>query len=66
MQEDKKIFNLANYLIDCPVCRRIAFTSPIGLFEDDGSAQTSKKYGRPLAEEIFDQYLEDVLAEIIG
>ncbi len=38
----------------------------IDLLEDDGNTYISKKFGRPLGEEILDQYLEDVFAETIG
>ncbi len=38
----------------------------IDRLEDDGETYVSKKSGRPLGEEILDQYLEDVFAETIG
>ncbi len=38
----------------------------IDQLEDDGNTYISKKFGRPLSEEILDQYLEDTFADITG
>ncbi len=38
----------------------------VDVLEDDGNTYMSKKFGRPLGEEILDQYLEAAFAETIG
>ncbi len=38
----------------------------IDLLEDDGNTYISKKFGRPLGEEILDNYLEDTFAGTLG
>jgi len=38
----------------------------VDLLEDDGNTYMSKKFGKPLGEEILDQYLEASFAETIG
>ncbi len=38
----------------------------IDRLEDDGETFVSKKFGRPLGEEILDKYLEDTFADITG
>ncbi len=38
----------------------------IDVLEDDGNTYVSKKFGRPLGEEILDKYLEDTFAGITG
>lgn len=38
----------------------------IDMLEDDGNTYISKKFGKPLGEEILDQYLEDTFAETVG
>ena len=38
----------------------------IDILEDNGSIFTSKKYDKPLGEEILDRYLQDAFAETIG
>ena len=38
----------------------------IDILEDDGNTYISKKFGRPLEEDILDKYLADTFSDIIG